>query len=110
MIVWECLWVRFSGRLLKFSTWAIPIFLARQSANGYVGLAMALPAGEKLPAGGREIAVISFTSLSPRPALTRAVEFADYPTRRELVDARANVAPAAFVMERAAIGRNRKHK
>ncbi|MGE0129604.1 MAG: hypothetical protein AB7U82_16115 [Blastocatellales bacterium] len=71
---------------------------ARQSANGYVGLAMALPAGESLPAGAREIIVVSFTPLSRRPA--RAVEFSDYPVRRELVDARANAAPTAFAAPR----------
>jgi hypothetical protein len=72
---------------------------ALQSANGYVGLAMALPTGEILPVGAREIVVIRFIPLSRRSALTRAVEFADYPVRRELVDSRANVAPADFVVE-----------
>ncbi len=86
-----------AGRYARHATLHVN---ARQSANGYVGLAMALPAGESLPAGGREIVVVSFTPLSRRPALGRAVEFADYPVRRELVDARANVAPAAFAVER----------
>jgi hypothetical protein len=72
---------------------------AQQSANGYVGLAMALPPEKSLPAGAREIVVISFTPLSRRSALARAIEFADYPVRRELVDSWANVTPASFVME-----------
>jgi hypothetical protein len=75
---------------------------ATQAARGRIGVALALPAGQRLNAGARQIVIVRLAARGGRGA----IEFSDYPVKREVVDAEANVTPSAFVMELA----NRQQK
>lgn len=71
---------------------------ARQSANGRIGVAMALPPNRKLPAGARQIAVLTFRPRSGNiPPSSPVIEFSDSPVAREVVDVNANRLRASFV-------------
>jgi hypothetical protein len=73
---------------------------ARQSANGRVGVAMALPPNHKFPAGARQIAVLTFRPRSGNiPPSSPAIEFTDSPVAREVVDVNARRLRASFVFD-----------
>jgi len=76
---------------------------ASQSAQGFIGAALALPAGETLPAGARQVAIVRFTSVANENAdqsnHQSVIEFADYPVPREIVDANAGILPSAYEPE-----------
>jgi hypothetical protein len=74
---------------------------ATQAARGRIGVVLALPAGQRLQAGARQIVILRLAARGGRGA----IEFSDYPVKREVVDAEANVTPSAF-----AIDGNGKHK
>jgi uncharacterized protein (TIGR03437 family) len=63
---------------------------ASQSERGRVGIALALPAGQRLAAGRRQIVVITFAEVSQGGTNSLAIRFGDHPIAREMVDASAN--------------------
>ncbi|MDQ3013694.1 MAG: putative Ig domain-containing protein, partial [Acidobacteriota bacterium] len=71
---------------------------ARQAASGHIGLALALPAGQTLPVGARQIVVVSFAPVGTRHDSGVMAQFADYPVAREAVGVEANALPASFVI------------
>ena len=71
---------------------------ASQAALGRIGVVLALGAGQRLPAGARQIVIVRLAARGGRGA----IEFSDYPVKREVVDAEANVTPSAFATESAA--------
>lgn len=78
---------------------------ARQSANGRIGVAMALPPNRKLPAGARQVAVLTFRPRSGNiPPSFPAIEFTDSPVAREVVDMNAKRLRASFAIGISAFG------
>jgi hypothetical protein len=67
-----------------------------QAAKGSIGLALALPAGQTIPAGQRQIIVINFAVAAEGEATTATFSFGDQPVMRELSDANANSLPVSF--------------
>ncbi len=67
-----------------------------QAAGGRVGLVLALPAGQAIAAGSRQIAVVTFDAPSSGNAASTRISFGDQPLRREISDARANLLPADY--------------
>jgi N-acetylneuraminic acid mutarotase len=75
------------------------LLLNTMGANGgRVGVALALPPGESLSAGGRQLATITFVSLSPSGAEFDPAGFSDEPVAREVADGEANLLPANFAV------------
>jgi hypothetical protein len=68
---------------------------ASQAARGRLGIALALPPGQTLPPGRRQLVIVTFASLEPNGADVSAIEFGDLPVRREAADAYAGILPAA---------------
>ncbi|GEM_PF-1879959 len=67
-----------------------------QASEGSVGLALALPAGQTIPAGQRQIIVINFAVAAEGVVTAATLNFGDQPVMRELSDANANSLPASF--------------
>ena len=67
-----------------------------QTAKGRIGIALALPAGQTIRAGQRQIIVINFAVATEGEATTAAISFGDQPVTRELSDANANSLPVNF--------------
>ena len=67
-----------------------------QAASGRFGVGLLLPAGQKFAAGKRQVVILSFTIVALSAPMTAAVEFADQPVKREVVDPSAVVLPAAY--------------
>ena len=65
-----------------------------QAESGRIGIALALPAGQALTAGWRQMAVVKFAPLSGSGSST--ISFGDQPVARELVDRQASALPASF--------------
>ncbi len=72
---------------------------SKQLSSGRIGLTLALPPNQRLAAGNRRIAVLTFRprfgNIKPSFSPT-AIEFADHPVARELVDVFARNLPASF--------------
>jgi uncharacterized protein (TIGR03437 family) len=68
---------------------------ANQAANGRIGVAVALPTGQSITVGLRNILVLSF-AVPANGDPTTAISFGDQPVVREVVDARAAALPTAF--------------
>ncbi|MGH9799293.1 MAG: hypothetical protein ACRD82_02935, partial [Blastocatellia bacterium] len=66
------------------------------TGSGKVGIAMALPGGQKLVAGKQPIALITFTVLAGDNVNTTVLNFGDQPIPREVVDTSANAVAASF--------------
>ncbi len=64
-------------------------------AKGSIGAAVALPAGQTLPAGRRKLILINFAIETEFQAAT--ISFGDQPVSRELSDANANSLPVNFI-------------
>jgi hypothetical protein len=67
-----------------------------QAANGRLELAIALPAGQSLAAGLRQIVVLTFAAVANGNGVNSAVSFSDSPITREVSDPAANTLPTAF--------------
>jgi hypothetical protein len=67
-----------------------------QTANGRVGIALALPAGQTFPAGTRALVVLNFTITAGNGTATRQIDFGDQPIAREVSDALANTVTATY--------------
>jgi uncharacterized protein (TIGR03437 family) len=65
------------------------------AANGRIGVALALPAEQRFPAGLRQVVTATF-SVASNATGTTMVGFGDDPTRREVADINANALPCNF--------------
>jgi len=63
---------------------------------GKVGIALALPGGQKLVLGKQPIAIITFTVLASENVSNTFLNFGDQPIAREVVDTSANAVAANF--------------
>lgn len=63
---------------------------------GKVGIALALPGGQKLVLGKQPIAIITFTVLASENVSNTFLSFGDQPIAREVVDTSANAVAANF--------------
>ncbi|MDX2033175.1 MAG: S8 family serine peptidase [Blastocatellia bacterium] len=78
---------------------------ANQTAQGRLGIVLALPPGQTLPLGRRQLAIVTFTSHEPGGANASAIEFGDLPLRREAADQYAGILPAVRLRLAPAIDR-----
>jgi uncharacterized protein (TIGR03437 family) len=69
---------------------------AQQAASGRVGLILALPAGQTLAAGTRQLIVFTFAATSGDHTRPLVFGFGDRPVAREVVDVRANPLPTTY--------------
>ncbi|MBI1766727.1 MAG: hypothetical protein HYR56_35420, partial [Acidobacteria bacterium] len=67
-----------------------------QVAQGRIGLRLTLPAGQRLAAGTRQLALITFTLAAAATGPT-ALNFGDIPTARLVADSAANPLPANYL-------------
>ncbi len=67
-----------------------------QVSSGRVGIALALPAGQTLAAGARQIVVVSLAVSGSGNAAPTTLSFGDQPIPREIVDVTANALPAVY--------------
>jgi uncharacterized protein (TIGR03437 family) len=74
-----------------------------QAGIGRVGLTLALPPGETLTAGRRQLLILTFAPVASDLASAPALGFGDGPVARELVDAQANNLRAAYALESATV-------
>jgi len=69
---------------------------SNQSAQGRLGIALALPAGQTFIAGTRQIVVITFVVAPATTAQSTTISFIDQPISREVVDVAANPLAADY--------------
>lgn len=62
---------------------------SNQASQGYLGIALALPAGQVFTAGTRQLVVVTF-AVVPGATGSSTLDFADQPIAREVSDATAN--------------------
>lgn len=67
-----------------------------QTAQGRLGLALALPTGQTFAAGTRQIIVVTFTIAASTSATGTTINFGDQPIPREIVNPSANPLPATY--------------
>ena len=67
-----------------------------QTAQGRLGLAVALPAGQKFAAGTRQLTVVTFSIAAAAPAGMTMLDFDDLPSAREVSDVSAVALPASY--------------
>lgn len=67
-----------------------------QVSSGRVGIALALPVGQTLAAGTRQIVVVSFNVSANGNAAPTTISFGDQPIPREVVGVNANALPAVY--------------
>ncbi len=77
-----------------------------QVGNGRLGIALALPTGQTIAAGLRNIVVITFSVAASGNATTTILRFGDQPIVREVVDVTANVLATVFADGMAALTRS----
>jgi uncharacterized protein (TIGR03437 family) len=63
---------------------------------GKIGIAFALPGGQKLSAGRQPVALVTFTVLAAENVTNTFLNFGDQPIPREVVDVSANAVAANF--------------
>ncbi len=63
---------------------------ASQTANGRLGMALALPAGQKFAAATHQIVIVIFSVNSNPSTTSTMISFGDQPIAREIVDVNAN--------------------
>lgn len=73
------------------------------SVNGNLGLAFALPTGQRFGAGINRVAIVRFKSINDSVESVGLIGFADYPVPREVVNDKAEVVPSAFAIATQAI-------
>ncbi len=76
-----------------------------QSANGRIGVAVALPANRSFAAGARRIVVLNFMAAGDGNSSTTAINFADQPIMREVAAVTARALQASFSGGSATINR-----
>ncbi|MGE0127070.1 MAG: S8 family serine peptidase [Blastocatellales bacterium] len=76
-----------------------------QTANGRVGVALALPAGQGLQAGARRIATIRFDVVTGASVNTTPVNFGDQPIARQMANVNADALTANYANAAVTIAR-----
>lgn len=66
------------------------------AAQGRLGLAIALPAGQTLSAGTRQIAIVTFNVAAATSAASTPITFGDQPIAREVADNSANTLATSY--------------
>jgi uncharacterized protein (TIGR03437 family) len=69
-----------------------------QAANGKLGFALALPAGQTLAAGQRRLFTLTFTAVSSAAGNTAQLTFGDQPVTREVVNPNAEILTTNFAV------------
>jgi uncharacterized protein (TIGR03437 family) len=67
-----------------------------QAGPGRIGMVLALPTGQSLAAGARQIVVLNFALAANGNVATTTLSFGDQPVAREIADANAHVVAANF--------------
>lgn len=67
-----------------------------QTAQGRLGIGLALAAGQKFAAGTRQFAVVTFTTPANLTSGTAQIDFDDLPSAREVSDVTAGALPAVY--------------
>jgi len=67
-----------------------------QTAQGRIGIGLALAAGQKFAAGTRQLAVVTFNLAATAGAGVTTLDFGDQPLQREVSDASAIALPASY--------------
>ena len=67
-----------------------------QTAQGRLGIALALAAGQKFAAGTRQFAVVTLTTPPNLASGMTQIDFDDLPSAREVSDVSANALPASY--------------
>ena len=67
-----------------------------QAAQGQLGLAVALPTGQKFAAGTRQLAVVTFNIAATAPAGATTLDFSDQVLAREVSDVSATALASAY--------------
>ncbi|MEK7832420.1 MAG: hypothetical protein AAB401_15115 [Acidobacteriota bacterium] len=70
-----------------------------QAERGRIGIALAMPVGKAIARGERELVVCEFAPIASRKGLALMFDFGDFPVRREMADAEANLLTANFSVE-----------
>lgn len=66
------------------------------TANGRIGIVLALPGGQSFTAGVRELLMVNFTAPTIGNPEMSAISFGDLPILREMADLNARILPASF--------------
>lgn len=69
---------------------------SKEAHQGRVGIALAMPVGQAIARGQRELVVCEFAAIPNRKGLPLIFEFGDFPVRRELADVEANPVHTSF--------------
>ena len=69
----------------------------RQTQHGQLGLALAMPAGQRISAGTRQLLTLRFAARKAQSVAPLAVSFGDFPVAREIADVTAQPLPAFYV-------------
>jgi hypothetical protein len=96
--------VQFNPQLMSFNGGragadalnATVYFNTNEVAQGRVGIALALPAGESFVSGVRRLVELDFASQSQAAGATAVFSFVDLPIAKEIVDALANTLTTSF--------------
>ena len=64
--------------------------------RGRIGIALAMPVGQAIARGERELVVCEFAAIANRKGLPLIYDFGDFPVRRELADVEANPVHSNF--------------
>ena len=67
-----------------------------QTAQGRVGMVIALPAGQTIPAGTRQIILVTFAVKGDSNETATTISFGDQPVPREVVNDNASILPAVW--------------
>lgn len=77
---------------------------SKQTEQGQIGIALALPVGRAFAAGNRQLIVCRFAPITIRKGLPLSVKFGDLPIAREIADVEANPVATLFSAEEKAFG------
>ncbi|HEY3379229.1 MAG TPA: Ig-like domain-containing protein, partial [Armatimonadota bacterium] len=65
-----------------------------QTSSGYIGITLALPAGQRFAAGTRQLVMLNLTIAGDAELLATPLAFSDTPVQREVSDVNADTLPA----------------
>lgn len=70
-----------------------------EADRGRIGVALAMPVGQAIARGERELVVCEFAAIANRKGLPLIYGFGDFPVRREMADVEANLLIGNFTVE-----------
>jgi hypothetical protein len=95
-----------SAALLRGASGATLNVNTGEAARGRLGVALAMPTGQTIVAGQREIVALTFAA-TPGAGATTTISFGDLPVMREVSDVNARALPVSFVAGKAPFNRRR---